>query len=175
MLPVSSPAHIRRRVPLAGPIAAGVLLLAATPAVGMANHEGWPHTTHHQGHPHNESGVMRGLPGVHNMLLGGDGNDTIWAGEQGDVIWGDSHPTGNPGSQQDRLHGGAGEDWLYSSHGHNVIWTGPGNDHVALVYGYGTVFCDGPGKKTLVMRYLPSNRHWHLVGCNHKVIDPYRA
>jgi hypothetical protein len=25
------------------------------------------------------------------------------------------------------------------------------------------------------MRFLPGNRHFHLVGCSHKVIDPYRA
>ncbi len=152
---------------------AGVLL-AAGPALGMASHEGWPLTTHHVGHPRNESGVERGLPGTHNMLLGGDGNDTIWAGNVGDVIWGDSHPDDPPG-QSDQLHGGAGPDWLYASMGHNVIWTGAGNDHVALVYGYGTVFCNGPGVKTMVMRFLPANRHYKLVGCAHKVIVPYRA
>lgn len=57
----------------------------------------------------------------------------------------------------------------------NEIWTGAGNDHVALVYGYGTVFCNGRGLKTLVMRFLPQNRPWKLVGCDHKVIDPYKA
>jgi hypothetical protein len=25
------------------------------------------------------------------------------------------------------------------------------------------------------MRYLPQNRPWKLVGCEHKVIDRYRA
>ena len=118
---------------------------------------------------------MHGLLGVHNMLLGGNGNDTIWAGNEGDVIWGDSHPGEQSTTQRDFLHGGPGEDWLYASHGYNVIWTGAGNDHVALVYGYGTVYCNGPGLKTLVMRFLPANRHYNLVGCNHKVIDPYRA
>ena len=29
------------------------------------------------------------------------------------------------------------------------------------MYGFGTVFCDGPGLKTLVVRYLPENRHFH--------------
>jgi len=43
------------------------------------------------------------------------------------------------------------------------------------VYGHGTVHCNGPGLKTFVMRYLPQNRHWNLMGCNHKVIDPYRT
>lgn len=113
--------------------------------------------------------------GVHNELLGGDGDDTIWAGNEGDVIWGDSHAGDQPTSQRDSLHGGAGEDWLYASHGYNHIWTGAGNDHIALVYGHGIVDCDGPGRKTLVMRYLPRNRPWTLVGCNDKVIVRYRA
>ncbi len=156
-------------------IACVCLLVFAAGAPGMASHEGWPLIGHHQGHPNNEGGVMRGHDGVHNMLLGGDGNDTIWAGDEGDVIWGDSHPGGQPTSQRDFLHGGPGVDWLYASHGYNDIWTGAGNDHVALVYGYGTVHCDGPGLKTMVMRYLPQNRPWHLIGCRHMVLVRYRA
>ena len=80
-----------------------------------------------------------GLEHVHNWLLGGYGNDTIFAGDDGDVIWGDYHPEGQPESQRDYLHGGPGEDWIYSSHGYNEIWTGAGNDHLALVYGHGIV------------------------------------
>jgi hypothetical protein len=37
------------------------------------------------------------------------------------------------------------------------------------------VYCNGGGLKTFVMRYLPQNRTWTLVGCDHKVIDRYRA
>jgi len=144
-------------------------------AFALASHEGWPSIGHHRGHPNNESGTLRGLEHVHNELLGGDGNDTIWAGEVGDVIWGDSHPGAQSSSQRDYLHGGAGDDWIYASHGFNLIWTGAGNDHVALVYGHGTVYCDGPGVKTLVVRYLPQNRHFRLVGCSHKVLVRYRA
>jgi Ca2+-binding RTX toxin-like protein len=152
-----------------------LVLTAGGAAFAEASHEGWPPEEHHQGHPNNESGVMHGLKNVHNYLLGGNGNDTIWAGERGDVIWGDSHPGGQPESQRDFLHGGPGDDWLYASHGFNEIWTGAGDDHVALVYGHGTVHCNGPGLKTLVMRYLPENRPWALIGCTHKVIVPYKA
>jgi hypothetical protein len=162
----------------AGPALLGALALAAASsgsAFGMASHEGWPHTTRHVGHPHNESGTMRGLNGLHNMLLGGDGNDRVFAGDLGDVIWGDSHPGGQPESQHDYLHGGPGPDWLYASHGLNDIWTGAGNDHIALVYGHGTVHCDGPGVKTLVVRYLPQNRHFRLLDCKHTVLVRYRA
>ncbi len=145
--------------------------------VAEANHEGWPADeclkmdkgSAGLGH------TIVGIRHVHNWLLGGYGNDTIYGGDAGDVIWGDYHPEGQPESQRDYLHGGAGEDWIYSSHGYNEIWTGAGNDHLALVYGHGTVFCNGPGVKTFVMRYLPQNRPWTLVGCSHKVLVRYRA
>lgn len=152
-----------------------LMLAMAVPAFGEASHAGWPSIGHHQGHPNNESGTMHGLEGVHNELLGGDGNDAIWGGNDGDVIWGDSHAELNPTSQTDELHGGAGNDWIYASHGYNHIWTGAGDDHIALVYGHGIVDCNGTGLKTFVMRYLPQNRPWKLVGCSNKVIVRYRA
>ncbi len=146
-------------------------------AAAMANHTGWPgleclkmdKAGHGLGH------VLIGLAHVHNYLLGGYGNDTAWAGDDGDVIWGDYHPSGQSTRERDNLHGGAGTDWIYSSHGHNEIWTGAGEDHVALVYGFGEVHCNGPGLKTLVMRLLPRNRHWRLVGCRDRKVVPYRA
>ncbi len=156
--------------------AAGVAGWIAAPATfAEASHEGWPEIGNHEGHPNNESGTLRGEDGMHNELLGGHGNDTIWAGDKGDVIWGDQNASGQPESQVDHLHGGPGTDWLYASHGTNYIWTGAGDDHVALVYGHGVVHCSGPGLKTLVMRYLPANRHYDLVGCSHVKIFPYRA
>ncbi len=155
-------------------ICALLLALGAGSALGEADHEGWPPQEHHEGHPNNESGVMRGLKHVHNYLLGGNGDDTIYGGEAGDVIWGDSHPE-DPPDQSDRLHGGNGNDFIYASDGFNEIWTGAGNDEVALVYGHGVVHCNGPGLKTLVMRYLPSNRPWQLIGCTHFRLIRYRA
>jgi RTX calcium-binding nonapeptide repeat (4 copies) len=154
----------------------GIVSWIMAPATfAEANHAGWPHWTNLEGHPNNESGTLRGKSGVHNLLLGGNGDDTIYAGNKGDIIWGDREPEGQPESQVDHLHGGPGTDWIYASHGTNYIWTGAGDDHVALVYGRGVVYCNGPGHKTLVMRYLPENRHYELVGCNDITIEPYRA
>jgi hypothetical protein len=163
-----------RPIAAAAPAACAVLLACAGGALAEADHAGWPRQEHHEGHPNNESGVMRGLPHVHNYLLGGNGNDTIYAGEDGDVIWGDSHPE-DPPDQSDFLHGGPGNDFIYASQGFNEIWTGAGNDQVALVYGHGVVHCNGPGLKTMVMRYLPANRPWKLEGCSHMKLIRYRA
>jgi hypothetical protein len=153
--------------------------IAAMPraSVAEANHTGWPadECLKMDKGSAGLSHTLVGLEHVHNWLLGGYGNDTIYAGDEGDVIWGDYHPEGQSESQRDYLHGGAGSDWIYASHGYNEIWTGAGDDHLALVYGHGIVFCNGKGLKTFVMRYLPQNRPWTLVGCSHKVIVPYRA
>ncbi len=150
---------------------------ASRAAAADASHAGWPpkECLKMDKGPAGRSHTLLGLKDVHNWLLGGYGNDTIYGGDRGDVIWGDYQPSGQSESEVDRLHGGAGADYIYSSHGYNEIWTGAGDDHIQLVYGHGVVYCDGPGVKTLVMRYLPQNRPWKLVGCSHKVIDPYRA
>jgi Ca2+-binding RTX toxin-like protein len=146
-------------------------------SVAEANHTGWPadECLKMDKGSAGASHTLVGLKHVHNWLLGGYGNDTIYGGDAGDVIWGDYHPEGQSEGQTDYLHGGAGNDWIYSSHGYNEIWTGAGDDHLALVYGHGTIYCNGPGVKTFVMRYLPQNRPWTLVGCTHKVLVRYRA
>lgn len=84
----------------------------------------------------------------HHELLGGHGSDTIHAGPQGDVIWGDYKPSGQPASQVDRLHGGAGRDFIYASHGTNVIRAGAGDDYVKAHFGKGIINC-GPGNDLL--------------------------
>jgi Ca2+-binding RTX toxin-like protein len=145
--------------------------------VAEASHAGWPadQCLKMDKGAAGASHTLVGLEHVHNWLLGGYGNDTIYGGDAGDVIWGDYHPEGQQESESDYLHGGAGSDWIYSSHGYNEIWTGAGDDHLALVYGHGAIYCNGPGVKTFVMRYLPQNRPWTLVGCTHKVLVRYRA
>ena len=156
----------------------GIAASAASRArTAMADHTGWPSLgclkmdkgTYGMAHK------LAGVAGVHNFLLGGYGNDAIYAGRDGDVIWGDYQPSGQHTTERDWLHGGPGSDWIYSSHGHDVIWTGAGDDHVALDYGWGTVHCNGSGLKTLVMRPLKRNRHWRLIGCRHIHIVTHRA
>lgn len=85
---------------------------------------------------------------VHNELLGGHGDDTIYAGPAGDVLWGDYKPSGQPTNQRDRLNGGDGRDFIYAGHGWNTIRAGRGNDWVKAHFGRGIVDC-GPGDDLL--------------------------
>jgi hypothetical protein len=102
---------------------------------------------------------------VHNELLGGHGNDTIYAGPNGDVIWGDYKPSGQPTTQVDRLFGGQGADFIYASHGTNQIFTGAGRDTVHAHFGRGEIHC---GSRSAVV-YLSrrSRRRYTLFGCPH--------
>jgi Ca2+-binding RTX toxin-like protein len=79
----------------------------------------------------------------HNELLGGHGNDTLHAGEQGDVLWGDYKPSGQPTTQVDRLDGGPGNDFIYAGHGTNLIRAGAGNDFIKAHFGKGIIDCGG--------------------------------
>jgi Ca2+-binding RTX toxin-like protein len=79
----------------------------------------------------------------HNELLGGHGNDVVFAGPRGDVIWGDYKPSGQPGTQVDRLNGGDSRDFIYASHGTNLINAGGGDDYVKAHFGQGIVDCGG--------------------------------
>jgi Ca2+-binding RTX toxin-like protein len=79
----------------------------------------------------------------HNELLGGHGNDRIYAGPQGDVIWGDYKPSGQPSTQVDRLFGGNSRDFIYASHGTNIIHAGGGDDWIKAHFGRGIVDCGG--------------------------------
>ncbi|MEA2179871.1 MAG: hypothetical protein QOG77_3168 [Solirubrobacteraceae bacterium] len=84
----------------------------------------------------------------HNKLLGAHGNDTIYAGAHGDVIWGDYKPSGQPATQVDTLVGGPRKDFIYASHGQNTIAAGGGNDYVKAHFGRGAIDCGG-GRDTL--------------------------
>ena len=100
----------------------------------------------------------------HNELLGGHGDDTIYAGPAGDVIWGDYKPCCQPTRQVDHLYGGPGDDFIYASHGFNDIQTGGGRDVVHAHFGRGgEIHCDSPG----VLVYLShrSRPNYRLYGC----------
>jgi hypothetical protein len=173
----------RARVCTRGLVLSGVLalvfgLFGVASVFGEASHAGWPEINcarylecHQSRMQQSDSAhsVMRGADGVHNELLGGGGSDTIYAGNDGDVIWGDANPGAQPEGQVNHLYGGAGDDWIYASYGTNYIWTGAGNDHVFLTYGHGVVHCNGPGLKTLWMPWLKQNDRYQLIGCDHVV------
>lgn len=101
----------------------------------------------------------------HNELLGGHGNDTIYAGSGGDVLWADYNYPTNPATQHDKLAGGPGDDFLYASHGFNEITTGGGRDAVLARYGRGTIRCDS--SSTVVNLSRRSQRTYKLHGCKH--------
>jgi Ca2+-binding RTX toxin-like protein len=114
--------------------------------------------------------VMPGEP-RHNELLGGHGNDTIYAGPAGDVLWGDYKPSGQPTTQRDLLVGGAGRDFIYASHGRNTIQAGAGNDWLKAHYGRGTIDC-GPGRDLLYVS-RKAQKHYRITGCetiSHKTL-----
>ena len=153
-----------RRVLLAAFL--GMSLCAAPAAMANTSHAGWPHI---DGalvmHKLDQSGPINApFPWLHNELLGGHGNDTIYGGNAGDVIWGDYKPSGQPTTQQDSLNGGGGRDFIYASHGHNVIDTGGGNDVVHAHFGYGSITCHSP--RTIVYLSHVSIKRYSLHGCH---------
>jgi Ca2+-binding RTX toxin-like protein len=142
-------------------------MCAAPAAIANTSHAGWPTI---DGalvmHKLDESGpIYAPFPSKHNELLGGHGNDSIYAGNAGDVIWGDYKPSGQPTTQQDVLQGGAGRDFIYAGHGHNVIDTGGGNDVVHAHFGYGSITCHS--SRTVVFLSHKSRRGYTLQGCRH--------
>jgi hypothetical protein len=107
----------------------------------------------------------------HHELLGGHGNDTVHAGAQGDVIWGDYKPSGQPSTQTDRLWGGAGRDFIYASHGTNHIRANGGKDFVKAHYGRGTIDCGGGNDVLYVSRRAQKKyKITHCETISHKTL-----
>jgi hypothetical protein len=107
----------------------------------------------------------------HNELLGGHGNDVIYAGPQGDVIWGDYKPSGQPATQVDRLNGSGSRDIIFASHGTNIIRAGGGNDWVKAHFGRGIIDCGG-GRDVLYIsrRAQKSYKIRHCDTISHKTL-----
>jgi Ca2+-binding RTX toxin-like protein len=157
--------HARTTLALTA-LAAGALCTAGTAAdaAKKASHKEWPKI---DGkliiHKHDEETPLRGLRNKHNELLGGHGNDTITAGDAGDVMWGDYKPSGQPESQRDVITGGPGKDHIYASHGTNTIVTNGGADWVHAHFGRGTITCTT--KQPLIFLSHRSKARYKLHGC----------
>ena len=147
-------------------LAAGLLstsIAAIAPAADKASHKGWPKIDRLVIHSGDESTPLDGEEGEHNEMLGGHGDDTITAGNSGDVIWGDYKPSGQPTTQHDVLTGGAGKDYIYASHGTNVIVSNGGADQIHAHYGRGSITCTDA--KPLVFLSHRSKKVYKLHGC----------
>lgn len=152
-------------------IAAALLALPVLPAavaLGDASHAGWPQIngkTIINSHDLNE--VIRGDKNKHNELLGGNGNDTIYGGEAGDVIWGDYKPSGQPTTQVDRIYAGNGKNFIYTSHGTNIVYTGSGPSIVHAHFGRGVIHC-GSAAVTVEVTH---HSHYQLLGGCKRLVD----
>lgn len=106
----------------------------------------------------------------HNELLGGHGDDRIYAGPAGDVLWADYNYPSNPATQHDRLYGGQGNDHLYASHGTNFISTGGGRDWVYAKVGRGVITCT-PATHIVYLSHRSAARY-RTIGCRHITYRP---
>jgi hypothetical protein len=148
-------------------IAAGALVGPLAAAQANTSHAGWPIVARQDEQINRTSAneTLTAHPGVHNELLGGNGNDTLIGGDLGDVMWGDYMPGAQSATQVDTMTGGAGNDFFYASHGKNVISTGGGKNVVHAHYGHGTITCGS--KSDIVFLSHKSRPHYKLVGCKH--------
>jgi hypothetical protein len=160
-----SSSHARTTTALLA-LAAAALCTAGTAAdaAKKASHKEWPKIDGKLViHKHDEETPLRGLRTKHNELLGGHGNDTIVAGDAGDVMWGDYKPSGQPGTQRDVITGGPGKDHIYASHGTNTIVTNGGADWVHAHFGRGSITCTT--KQPLIFLSHRSKPRYKLHGC----------
>jgi Ca2+-binding RTX toxin-like protein len=145
----------------------GALLTPLAVAQASTSHAGWPVILRQNEQiNHNDlNETLTGRQGVHNELLGGNGNDTLIAGNIGDVLWGDYKPGNQPTTQVDTMTGGAGNDFFYASHGTNIISTGGGMNIVHAHYGRGTITCGSASD--IVYLSHKSRPDYKLIGCKH--------
>jgi hypothetical protein len=157
---------IRNRIRTAGLALLAALALAPA-ALAMTSHAGWPSDQHlvmDRG-PAGEAHTLTGVDGKHNYLLGGYGNDTIYGGDAGDVIWGDYHPSGES-TQTAIIHAGNGKNYIYANDTYNYVWTG--TNPLTVVHAHedsGTIHCENAEQTVYTSHHaLP---HYKLIGCRH--------
>ena len=150
-----------------GALALALSLAAAVPALAMTSHAGWPPNQHlvMDHGPAGRSNTLTGKPGVHNYLLGGYGNDTIYGSNAGDVIWGDYHPSGES-TQTAIVHAGNGKNFIYSNDTVNYVWTGTNPATVVHAHsGSGVIHCES--SRIMVFTSHHALPHYKLDGCRH--------
>jgi hypothetical protein len=134
----------------------------------MTSHAGWPadqHLVMDKG-PSGLEHVLTGVAGKHNYLLGGYGDDTIYGGNSGDVIWGDFHPSGWPSFQTATIHAGNGKNFIYANDTVNYVWTG--SNRATVVHAHensGVIHCENPHIVVFTSRRALPN--FKLYGCEH--------
>jgi hypothetical protein len=143
-----------------------VALCAVAPAAAMTSHAGWPpdqHLVMDKG-PAGAHNVLRGVAGKHNYLLGGYGDDTIYGGSSGDVIWGDYHESGWPSFQTAVIHAGNGRNLIYANDTVNYVWTGTNPSTVVHAHeNSGVIHCENP--RIVVFTSHRALPHYKLDGC----------
>src|SRR5271166_4594194 len=135
-------------------------------ALAMTSHAGWPPNQHlvMDNGPAGRHNVLVGRSNRHNYLLGGYGDDTIYGGAAGDVIWGDYHPSGWPSFQTGVIHAGEGKNFIYANDTVNYVWTG--TDPQTVVHAHensGVIHCENPA--IVVFTSHAALPHYRLEGC----------
>ncbi|HUA75022.1 MAG TPA: hypothetical protein VL988_09730 [Solirubrobacteraceae bacterium] len=147
-------------------IVLALVLVLAVSARAMTSHAGWPpdeHLVMDKG-PAGKANTLTGVPGKHNYLLGGYGDDTIYGAESGDVIWGDYHPSGWPAHQTAVIHAGNGKNIIYANDTVNYVWTGTNPATVVHTHsGSGVIHCESP--HIVVFTSHRAKPHYKLDGC----------
>ena len=164
-------AHLHPHSPRRTWISAVIALLAALVFVAstaaMTSHAGWPadQPLAMDKGTAGQANVLRGVDGVHNYLLGGYGNDTIYGGDSGDVIWGDYHPSGES-TQTAIIRAGNGPNFIYANDTVNYVWTG--TNPLTVVHAHedsGVIHCENPQQTVFTSHHALG--HYKLDGCRH--------
>ncbi len=125
------------------------------------------------GRPAGVAGHRSGAGGAHERARQREqehaaqyGDDTIYGGPAGDVIWGDYHESGWPSHQTAIIHAGNGKNFIYSNDTVNYVWTGTNPATVVHAHeGSGAIHCENP--RIVVFTSHHALPHYTLHGCRH--------